>query len=732
VLPALMTLSACATASNAVGSEETLKSTVVTQPQPPLSAAPAEPQRLAYPATRSEPVVDTLHGVQVADPYRWLEDEKAAEVQEWMRAQDALARSWLGALPGREALTRRFTELFYVESTSIPASRGNRLFYLRTHKDKEKGVLYWREGDKGAEKVLLDPNSWSKDGTVSLGSWFPSWDGKKVAFARKPNAADESVLHVVDVDTGKWSEVDVIEGAKYASVNWTPDNKAFYYEWLPTDSSIPVDKRPGYTELRLHRLGGDPKSDTVVHPRTGDPSTFLNGSLSRDGKYLFVYVLRGWAENDVYWKPVGDKDWRLLAKGQGARYSVLPWKDRFYVLTDEGAPRQRVFVVQPSKPERAAWKELVPEHPKAALENFSIVGNHLALQYLEDAQSKLELVTLAGQPVRSVALPGVGAASILLGLEDKDEAWFSFSSFTTPPQVYKTSVSSGQVSVWAKVALPVQPEQFEVRQAFYTSKDGTKVPLFLVHRKDLPKDGQRHTLLYGYGGFNVSMLPNFRSSIFPWLESGGVFAVANLRGGGEYGKQWHESGRLHRKQNVFDDFIAAGEYLAREGYTRPEKLAIYGGSNGGLLVGAAMTQRPDLFGAVVCSVPLLDMVRYHQFGSGRTWIPEYGTAEKPEDFQVLHAYSPYHRLQAGVRYPPLLMMSADHDDRVDPMHARKFVAATQATGNSAPVLLRIEANAGHGGADQVNKAIASNTDLYSFLFQALGVNDPAAPQAATR
>lgn len=731
MLPALMTLSACATASK-TGGEEALKSTVATQPQPPLTSSPAEPQRLAYPATRSEAVVDTLHGVQVADPYRWLEDEKAEQVQAWMKAQDGLARSWLAALPGREALTRRFTELYYVESTSIPALRGSRLFYLRTHKDKEKGILYWREGEQGEEQVLLDPNSWSKDGTVSLGSWFPSWDGKKVAFARKPNAADESVLHVVDVDTGQWSEVDVIEGAKYASVSWTPDSKAFYYEWLPTDPSIPVDQRPGYTELRLHKLGTASKADTLVHPRTGDPSTFLNGSLSRDGKYLFVYVLRGWAENDVYWKRVGEKDWRLLVKGQGARYSVLTWKDRFYVLTDEGAPRQRVFAVQPSKPERAAWEELVPEHPKAALENFNLVGNHLALQYLDDAQTRLELVTLEGKPVRSVALPGVGAASMLYGLEDREEAWFSFSSFTSPPQVYKTSISSGQVSVWARVDLPVRPEQFEVRQVFYTSKDGTKVPLFLVHRKDLPRDGQRPTLLYGYGGFNVNMLPSFRSSIYPWLEAGGVYAVANLRGGGEYGKQWHDSGRLHLKQNVFDDFIAAGEYLVREGYTRPERLAIYGGSNGGLLVGAAMTQRPDLFGAVVCAVPLLDMVRYHQFGSGRTWIPEYGTAERPEDFQVLYAYSPYHRLKPGVRYPPLLMMSADHDDRVDPMHARKFVAAMQAAGHSAPVLLRIEANAGHGGADQVRKAIASSTDMYSFLFQVLGVSHPAAPQAATR
>jgi prolyl oligopeptidase len=348
------------------------------------------------------------------------------------------------------------------------------------------------------------------------------------------------------------------------------------------------------------------------------------------------------------------------------------------------------------------------------------------MEYLRDAASELRLTTLEGKPVRTVALPGVGASSNLVGLEDQDEAFFLFSSFTIPRQVYKTSVSSGKVELWAKVEVPVDTGLYTVQQVFYPSKDGTKVPLFLVHRKELQRDGERPTLLYGYGGFNVSMQPGFRASIFPWLDAGGVYAVANLRGGGEYGKAWHEAGRLYHKQNVFDDFHAAAEYLVREQYTRPGRLAIQGGSNGGLLVGAAMTQRPELYGAVVCAVPLLDMVRYHQFGSGRTWIPEYGTADKPEDFQVLYAYSPYHKLKEGVRYPPLLMMSADHDDRVDPLHARKFVAAVQnLAGPGAPTLLRIEANAGHGGADQVVKAIESSADMYAFLFQTFGMTGAA-------
>ena len=681
---------------------------------------------MQYPATRAEPIVDTLHGVQVADPYRWLEDEKAPEVQAWMKAQDALTREQLSKVPGRDALARRFRELFYVDSISAPVRFGDRFFYARTHKDKEKAIVYWRQGEQGAEKVLLDPNTWSKDGTVSLGTWVPSWDGRKVAFAQKPNAADEAVLHVLDVDSGQWSQVDVIPGAKYATPRWTPDNKAFYYEWLPVDASIPVDQRPGYTELRMHTLGTDPRKDTLVHPRLGDPSTFLFGDLSRDGKYLFAYVMRGWSENDVYWKRVGEKDFRLLVKGAGAKYQVSAWKDQFYVLSNEGAPRQRVFRVSPSKPERAAWKELVPEDPVAVLEDVQIVGGHLSLGYLKDAASELRVATLEGKPVRTVQLPTVGASSNLVGHEDQDEVFFLFSSFTTPRQVYKTRVSSGKVELWAKIELPVDTERYTVTQAFYPSRDGTKVPMFLVHGKDLKKDGQRPTLLYGYGGFNVSMLPSFRSSIIPWLDAGGVYAVANLRGGGEYGKAWHEAGRLHQKQNVFDDFHAAAEYLVREKYTQPARLAIHGGSNGGLLVGAAMTQRPELYGAVVCAVPLLDMVRYHQFGSGRTWIPEYGTADKAEDFKVLHAYSPYHAVKPGVRYPALLMMAADHDDRVDPMHARKFVAAVQnVAGQGAAALLRIEANAGHGGADQVAKAIESNADMFAFLFQTFGMEGPA-------
>ncbi len=705
-------------------------------PTPAVAPSPSAPAPPGWPTTRRVDVVDTLGGEPIADPYRWLEREDDVEVQAWMKAQDDHARAVLRGLPGRDALAARLRELSYVDAVSAPTRRGNRLFYMRTHADEEKAVLYWREGADGAEKVLLDPNTWSADGTVSLGDWSPSWDGARIAYMERPNAADEATLRVVEVDTGVVSAVDRIPGAKYASPDWTPDGRGFYYEWLPTDPAIPVDLRPGHTEIRYHALGADPAGDAVIHPSTGNPATFLGAWMGPDGRYLFVSVSRGWNENDLYVRDLkaggrveAGTGFTQLAKGEGAIYTATAWKDQLYIWTDEGASRGRVFRTAASKAGRASWVEIVPEDPTAALESVSVVGGHLALAYLRDAASEIRITTLAGVPVRTIPLPSVGTASALSGLPDQDEAYFQFSSFTTPRQVYRASVSKGTVELWAEVDVPVDPSPYVAEQVRYASKDGTSIPMFVVRRRDAPRDGTNPTLLYGYGGFSVSLTPSFRSSIYPWLEAGGIYAVANLRGGGEYGKDWHDAGRGTNKQNVFDDFVAAGEHLVREGWTRPDKLAIHGGSNGGLLVGAAMTQRPDLWGAVVCSVPLLDMLRYHLFGSGRTWVPEYGSVEDPAQLAALRAYSPYHNVVAGTAYPALLMLSADHDDRVDPLHARKFVAAVQhATGGAGrATLLRIERNAGHGGADQVSKSVEANADLYAFLQAELGMTPAIAP-----
>jgi len=668
---------------------------------------------------------DTLHGVRVDDPFRWLEDEASAEVQQWMDGQDAAARARLAALPGRDALAARFRKLFYVDSTSPPTFRNGRYFVVKTHADRDKAIVYVRDGLDGKDRALLDPNVWSKDGTVSLGRWVASPDGKKVVYQRKENAADEATLHVIDVDTNEVSKVDVIPGAKYAGPSWTPDSSGFYYEWLPTDPAIPTAERPGYCELRFHALGSDPAKDPTVHPATRDPKTFLAGQLSKDGRFLFVYVQRGWNENDVWVKELAkDQAFRRFVKGVDATYTVEAVGDRFFVTTDEGAPRRRVLVADSKDISREKWTEVVPEDKDATIEAAGVVGGKLVVAYLKNASSELRVVDPESKATRVLPLPTVGTVTSFTGDDDRSEFFYAFSSFNVPQQVYRADVANEGASLFAKVQLPVDVDRFLVEQVFYPSKDGTRVSMFLVRRKDLARDGKRPVHLYGYGGFDVSLTPAFRASILPWLEAGGIYAVANLRGGGEYGKAWHDAGKGAHKQNVFDDFAAAAEWLVASGWSGTKRIAISGGSNGGLLTGALFTQRPELYGAVVCAVPLLDMVRYHRFGSGMTWIPEYGSADDATQFRTLFAYSPYHHVAKERAYPPLLMLSADHDDRVDPMHARKFVAAVQHASPGASTLLRIERNAGHGGADQVSKSIEQQADVYAFLFAALGVAVP--------
>ena len=688
------------------------------RPGPDLVSAPRPP------ATRADAVVEERFGVRVADPYRWLEDERSEEVRRWMADQDHFARAQLQALPGRDRIAARLRQMFYVDSISAPRRRGTRFFYMRTHADKEKAIAYWRQGEGGPERVLLDPNTWSADGSVALGVWQPSWDGTRVAYAVKANNSDEATLHLLDVEGGAVSDVDVIPGAKYASPAWTPSGDGFYYVWLPLDPAIPVADRPGFAEIRFHRIGQRAAEDRTVRERRGDPREFVGVSLSRDGRHLFYVVTHGWNSNDVYFQDLGAPHpaWHTLVERQPALYGVYAHEGRFYIHTNEGAPRFRLMVTEAARPERAAWREVVAEDAVAVLEEASVVGGALALTWMRSATSELEVRTLAGQPVRKVALPGVGQSTGLTGLPEDDTAYFDFTSYQTPHQIWKTSMARGGEALWAKVEVPFDASPYVVEQVHYPSKDGTSVSMFLVHRRGLKLDGSTPFLLYGYGGFNINILPAFSGGLVPWLEAGGGYASPNLRGGGEYGEAWHRAGMLGDKQNVFDDFLAAAQFLVDKGYTRPERLAIRGGSNGGLLVGAAMTQRPDLFRAVVCQVPLLDMLRYHLFGSGKTWIEEYGSADDAAGFAWLSAYSPYHHVRPGTPYPALLMMSADADDRVDPMHARKMAAAVQAaTSSGRPAWLRIEQHAGHGGADLVKQTVESGADAYAFLMSQLGL-----------
>ncbi|MCB9555132.1 MAG: S9 family peptidase [Deltaproteobacteria bacterium] len=692
------------------------------QPRQPLGAAAAKSSPLhPWPSTAREPVVDVLHGQQLTDPYRWLEED-SPRTKAWLAAQDGFARRQLAGLAKRDALKARIAELSYVDQMSAPSRRGKRFFYWRQHADKEKRVYYWRQGADGVERVLLDPNKMSEDGSVAVSGVYPTYDGKTVAYKLNQNAADDATLYVMDVASGQLKRRDVIEGAKYAHPSWTPRGDGFYYTRIPKTGTVAETERPGHAAVYFHKLGTDPASDPLVHEKTGDPRQFIHADLSRDGRYLLLYVYHGWTRTDVYFKDLRrDKSWRPFRVGVGAKYDVVAHRKMFYVRTDEGAPNWMVFRVDPRKPQREAWTPLIAEQAAAVLESIDVVGGHLSLTYLNKASSLLKLATTSGEITREVALPGIGSSYGLVGDPDDDTAYFSFSSFIQPPTIYRTSVRRGQPTVYAQTQVKIDPQQYGVEQVVYKSRDQTSVTMFVISRKDLKRDGTTPFLLYGYGGFNVSLTPQFRAEFFAWLEQGAAIAIPNLRGGGEYGEKWHQAGMLANKQNVFDDFISAAEYLIAEKYTRADRLAIRGGSNGGLLVGAAMTQRPELFRAVACHVPLLDMLRYHRFGAGKTWISEYGSADNAEQFRTLVAYSPYHRVKPAA-YPALLMLTADSDDRVHPMHARKFTAAIQhATTSGHPVWLRMETNAGHGGGDMIKKTVAARADEFAFLLSQLGL-----------
>ncbi len=694
---------------------------IKTVTSPPEVATPTEPVMPTHPwpATRKDAIVDTVHGLALPDPYRWLEDEKSPEVQAWMTAQDEYTRAELAKLSGREQIAARLRELFYYDAISAPTHRKGRYFYTRKHADKEKTIVYWKQGEKGAEKVLFDPNQWSADGTKGLGGWWPTHDGAFVAYSIKENNSDETTTKIYDVAAGK-DLADEITGTKYSGASWTPDGKGFYYTYVPpVGGNVTTAERPGFAEIKFHKVGTAQTADTLVHPATLSAKTFLGGGISRDGHWLLATISHGWNSTDVMFKDARKKDapWVTLVKGVDATFAVDIWRDKFYVTTNDGAPRYRVYKVDPKQPERTTWKEIIPQG-ESTLQTIEVVGEHLAATYLRNAATEIELRTLEGKFVRKIELPPLGSSGGISGNPDEDTGYIGFTSFTEPQVIYKTSIKTGKATEWARVKLPVDTTQLVTEQVFYPSKDGTKISMFVISKKGTVRNGKNPTILYGYGGFNVNMTPAFASSRVVWLERGGVYAIPNLRGGGEYGEDWHRAGMLLQKQNVFDDYIAAAEYLISENWTSSAHLAIHGGSNGGLLVGAAVTQRPDLYKAVVCAVPLLDMLRFHLSGSGKTWVPEYGSAEDPEQFKAIHAYSPYRRaIDAGpTAYPAILFDSADHDDRVDPAHARKLAAVIQSTQSGpAPILLRIERNAGHGGADMVKQQVERTADLLTFF-----------------
>jgi prolyl oligopeptidase len=696
------------------------------QPAPGTARAPAR----AYPPTRTADARDTFFGVPVADPYRWLEDAQSAEVTSWVAAEDALARAELDRLPGRDALRARLASLLYLEFVTPPLERGGLSFFSRQEAGQEKRKILVRKGEKGAERVLLDAAALSADGSTALGATSITLDGKKLAYVVHPNNADAGTVRVRDVATGADSAVDVIEGAKYAIPSWTPKGDGFYYVGVSTDPKTPAAELPGTSEVRFHALGTRPASDPVVLPRNGNAETELEARASRDGHFLVVHVIHGGDIRAVKLLDLRQKGaaWIDLVTGYEGAMDAFAHRDRIYLRTTEGAPRGKVMVIDPARPGREHWKEIVPESKDRVLTGASIVGGHLALAYLHKATSELELRALDGSGARAVTLPGLGTVDGISGEPDQDKAYYFFTSFTDPGSIYQLSVKTGESKLWYRIKAPVDPALYATEQVTYPSKDGTAVSMFVVRRRGAPRDGRTPFLLTGYGGFSVGVTPGFDPGDFVWLAAGGGLAVPNLRGGNEYGEDWHRAGMRERKQNVFDDFIGAAEHLVKSGDTKPELLVSEGASNGGLLVAATAVQRPDLFRAVLCGVPVIDMMRYPLWGDGKTWISEYGSPAEEATFKALLAYSPYHNVKAGTAYPAVLMLSADADDRVAPLHAWKMTAAWQAAqASDRPILMRVEKHSGHGGADQRKAQVERGADVLAFAMSAVGLAPPGPP-----
>ncbi|HYY95792.1 MAG TPA: prolyl oligopeptidase family serine peptidase [Pyrinomonadaceae bacterium] len=687
-----------------------------------LNAPPLAAQ--TPPKTRTENVAETIQGVEVADPYRWLENGASEEVRAWTEAQNAYTRSVLERVPGRDVIRRELERVLRTGAVDAPEVRGRRFFYTRRDPSQNQPVLYVRDSLAGRDRPLVNPNTLDAEGTTALDWWYPANDGKLLAYGLSSSGDEISTLHVLDVDTGR-DLADRITRTRAASVAWLPDNSGFYYTRYPAPGSVPKAEETYHRRVFQHRLGDDPEKDAeVFSPK--EMTEWADVQLSRDGRWLVVSVSIGFDRNDLFLRDLhkpGGK-FQTVVEGRAATYDAYVARTgEMFIRTTEGAPRGRLFVAQAANPQRAAWRELIPQG-QSTLNSFTIVGARLFAEYLENASSRIEVYTRGGQRLRAVALPVLGTTAGVRGDEEGGDAFFQFVSFAVPPTIYRYDFVTGKATVWTRVAAPtINPQAFVVRQVWYQSKDGTRVSMFLVHRRGLQLDGTNPTVLYGYGGFNVSETPSFNPrGLSLWLSRGGVYAVANLRGGGEYGEQWHQAGMLARKQNVFDDFIAAAEYLVSSRVTSRERLAIRGGSNGGLLVAAVLTQRPELFRAAVCEVPLTDMLRYQNFLIARLWIPEYGSAEDPAQFKYLRAYSPYHNVRDGTRYPATLVTTAESDTRVEPLHARKFAARLQAANASGnPVLLRIETKAGHGIGLPVTKQIEEATDMWAFLFWQLGV-----------
>jgi len=678
------------------------------------------------PKAKVIPVEDTVQGHKIIDRYRYLENPNDPETKLYIENEAKYTRSILGPLPGRDRINARLSQLLEIGTVGAPQMGGQYYFHTRREGNQNQPILYVREGLEGQDRVLVDVNKMSSDGTVALDWWFASDDGKYVAYGTSPSGSEESTLHIAETATGKVLP-DTIDRTRFASIAWMKDSSAFYYTRHPKKGEVPEGEEVYHVKVFFHRMGTEPAKDPLIFGEGRNPQDIPQVNLSEDDRWLLIDVGEGWTKTEMYLKDLQSEEPPLeITTGKDFLYGADFFQGKLYITTNEDAPHYRVFVADATNAKRENWKEIIAQSD-AVLQNASVTGGKLLVQYEHNATSELKLFSLDGKKLADISLPAIGSVFSTSGRYDRNEIFFGFQSFTVPPSIYRVQLDDIKSGLWAKVDAPsIDPSGYDVQQVWYASKDGTKVPMFVVSKKGTEKNGKNPTLLTGYGGFNISLTPAFNRSMYLWMEHGGIYAVANLRGGAEFGEDWHRAGMLEKKQNVFDDFIAAGEYLIAQRYTDKDHLAIQGGSNGGLLMGAMITQRPDLFRAVVCQVPLLDMLRYQNFQIAKLWIPEYGSSDDPKQFEWLYAYSPYQHVKPGQEYPAILFMTGDTDTRVDPMHAKKMAALMQADAKNGssrerPILLRIDIKAGHGQGKPVAKQIEESTDMYSFLFWQLGV-----------
>ena len=677
-----------------------------------------------YPPSHPDPtVVDIYHGQPVPDPYRWLEDLDSERTRAWIEAQNQLTFDYLQRIPARQRLLERLTQLWNYEKYSQPFKEGGRYFYFKNDGLQNQSVLYTQESLEAEARVLLDPNTLSEDGTVALSGIAISRDGRYLAYGLSRSGSDWQEWKVRDIETGE-DLPDHLRWIKFSGASWTPDGQGFFYSRY--DEPPPgreYESANYFQKLYYHRLGTPQSEDLLVYHRPDQKEWGFAGGVTEDGNYLIISVWRGTdPKNLLFYKDLRDPNLPVveLIREFEANYSFVGNDgSRFWLLTDLNAPRRRLVAIDLDNPGQV--QEVIPE-AEETLQGVSLINNQFVAFYLKDAHTQIKTFALDGTYLGEIPLPGLGSASGFGGKRYDTETFYTFTSFTTPPTIYRYDFTTGRSTLFRQPQVDFDPQAYEVQQVFYPSKDGTRIPMFLVHRRGLDRTGDHPTLLYGYGGFGISLTPSFSVGLVAWLEMGGVYAQPNLRGGGEYGEAWHQAGTKLNKQKVFDDFIAAAEWLVANGYTNPSKLAISGGSNGGLLVGACLTQRPDLFAAALPAVGVFDMLRFHKFTIGWAWISEYGSPEDPEEFKALYAYSPLHNLKPGTVYPATLITTADHDDRVVPAHSFKFAAALQAAqGGSQPILIRIDTKAGHGAGKPTTKLIEETADRWAFLVEVLGI-----------